>query len=95
LLTYLALLLVGYVATAVALGDAAVRSMPGDATKRTAWRIAAAALAVLVLALLGRVPWLGGFVSLAALVVGVGTLVSVVFPRSPRAPAEAATSPAT
>jgi hypothetical protein len=57
---------------------------------RTAWHALAAAFAMLVLAVLVRVPVVGGFVKLAALTVGVGMIVAVVMRLAPRAPSSPA-----
>ena len=87
ILAYLALMLIGYVAAAVTLGEMALaRAQPGIAAP-TVSRMLAAALAVLVLALLARVPFVGGFVVLATLLFGIGALVLAMKPFSPAAPA--------
>jgi len=72
---YLALLPVGYVAAAVALGDWALQRWRAADATALRWRIGFAALALLVLALLGRAPWLGGLVAFAALLAGLGALL--------------------
>lgn len=81
ILLYLALLLVGYAATAVALGEAVLRRFKPDAAARTGLRIAAAILAVLVLALLVRVPFAGWLVACAATLAGIGAIVLALRPR--------------
>jgi hypothetical protein len=73
LLGYLALLLAGYLAAGMALGDAALRRWRPDA--RTGWRAAAAALGVLAIGLLALLPWLGALIALLALTAGMGALV--------------------
>jgi len=89
ILLYGALLMVGYVLTAVTLGDLALaRARPAD-TARTGWRMGAAALAVLVLALLTRVPFVGGFVLLVAIVAGIGALFLAIKPPAREAAAAA------
>jgi cytoskeletal protein CcmA (bactofilin family) len=71
---YLALLLVAYVSTGIGLGDwALARFAPARASQRM-WRIAAAVLGMLALSLLGRVPYLGGFIVFVALLLGLGAL---------------------
>ncbi len=60
-----------------------------DAAARTAWRVGAAVLAMLVVALLARIPVVGGFVALVTLVLGVGMIVGAILHRAPRAPAAA------
>ena len=87
LLLYFVLLLLGYVATSVALGDWALQRWKTEAAARTAWRIGAAVLAVLVLALLGSVPWLGGLVAFVALLAGIGAIVLQLTPGSQSAAA--------
>jgi len=72
---YLALLLVGYVSTGIGIGDwALTRFSPARVSQRT-WRIVAAVLGMLAISLLGRLPYLGGFVVLVALLIGLGALV--------------------
>jgi hypothetical protein len=44
------------------------------------WRIGSAVLGMLAVSLLGRVPWLGGLVVLAALLLGVGAVLMQVQP---------------
>jgi hypothetical protein len=63
------------VSTSVALGDWALRRLkPGETGKR-AWRIGAAIVAVLVVGLVGRIPWVGPLVVVLVLLAGVGALV--------------------
>jgi cytoskeletal protein CcmA (bactofilin family) len=80
-LLYLALLLVGYVGSGVALGQWALGRFKADAAARTGWRIAAAMAAVLALALLGSVPFVGGFVALVAVLAGIGGIALLFAPR--------------
>jgi len=75
LLAWLMLLLVGYVAAAVVLGDSALRAFKSPAANGTAARAAAAIVAVLALALLTRIPFLGGFLAFATLIVGLGAVL--------------------
>lgn len=72
---YFALLPVAYVSTAIALGDWALQRWRSAAAGALRWRIGAAAVALLALALMGRLPWLGGLVALAALLAGMGALL--------------------
>ena len=81
LLGYFALLLVGYVWLSVVVGGLLLERIKAETAQRTAWRIGAAVAAMLVLAILVRLPIVGGFLKLAALVVGVGMIVAVVFRR--------------
>jgi len=74
LLLYGVLLLVGYVASGVALGQWSLARFKAGAAARKGWRIASAVAAVFVLALLGSVPYVGGFVALAAVLAGIGAI---------------------
>jgi hypothetical protein len=75
LLAYPLLLLLGYVASGIALGSLLLGGMRTARVARTGWRAAAGALGVLVLALAALVPWIGPFVALAALIAGMGALL--------------------
>jgi cytoskeletal protein CcmA (bactofilin family) len=92
LLAWLMLLLVGYVAAAVALGDSALGALKPGAATGTAARAGAAILAVLVLALLTRIPFVGAFLGLATLIVGLG---AVLLSSRPAMTAHASPQPAT
>jgi hypothetical protein len=83
LVGYVALLLVAYVWVAVVVGAMLLDRVSPEAAARTASRVGAAVLAMLVLALLARVPFVGGFVKLAALAAGVGMIAAAVLRRSP------------
>ena len=72
---YLVLLPIGYVSSAIALGDWGLRRLRVGAAERLGWRIGAAAAALVALALLGAVPWLGSWVAFAALLAGLGALL--------------------
>src|SRR6185437_7840622 len=69
---YAALLLVGYVWVAVVVGGMLLDRVKPETAARTAWRVGAAVLAMLALALLVRVPFVGGLVRLVALAAGLG-----------------------
>ena len=88
-LLYLALLLVGYVGTGVAIGHWALSRFKAEAIGRTGWRIASAMAAVLLLALLGSVPFIGGFVALLAVLGGIGATLLLFAPRKPAPPSPA------
>jgi cytoskeletal protein CcmA (bactofilin family) len=75
LLGYFALLLVGYVAAGVALGDAALKRWLAVRAGLKGWRALFAALGVLAIGLLALIPWLGGFVAFLALLAGMGALL--------------------
>jgi cytoskeletal protein CcmA (bactofilin family) len=87
LLGYVALLLVGYVWLAVVLGGMLLDRVKPHTTALAAWRAGAAVLAMLVIALLVRVPYVGGLAHLVAFAVGIGMIVAVVFakPQPPQA----------
>jgi hypothetical protein len=78
---YAALLLVGYVWLAVVIGGLLLDRVKPETAAVTAWRAGAAAAAMLMLALLTKIPLLGGLVVLTALVVGVGMIVAAVMRR--------------
>jgi cytoskeletal protein CcmA (bactofilin family) len=83
---YFALLPLAYVGAAIGLGDAALRRWRAGQAERRGWRIGAACTALVLLALLGAVPLLGGLVGLAALLVGLGALaLQFSRPASPAA----------
>ena len=88
---YTVLLLVGYVWLAATLGGMLLDRVKPETAARTAWRAGAAVLAMLALAVLTRLPFVGGFIVFTALVVGVGMVVAVVMRRANAAtPAPAA-----
>jgi cytoskeletal protein CcmA (bactofilin family) len=89
LIGYAALLLVGYVWVAVVVGGMLLDRVRPETAALTAWRAGAAVLAMLALAVLVRMPFVGHLVGLAALVVGVGMIVAVVFRHSQGAEAAA------
>lgn len=72
---YLALLVVGYASAGVALGDSVLKRVRAAAASELWWRVGAAMLATLAIALVARVPYLGGAAMLAALVAGIGALL--------------------
>ncbi len=74
-LLYLLLLIVGYVTTGIAWGDWAMKRVRSGNTHSLIWRVAAAVTGVLIISILARIPWLGPWVLLAALLAGIGALV--------------------
>ena len=76
---YAALLLVGYVWVAVVVGGMLLDRVKPETAASTAWHVGAAMLAMLALALLARLPFVGGAVQFAVLVVGLGMILSVIF----------------
>lgn len=79
---YFAVLVAGYAATGIALGDWGLRRFRAEAVTRAGWRIAAAVLGVLAIAVIGRVPFLGGLIVLLALLVGIGALLLALRPAA-------------
>lgn len=75
LLAYPILLLVGYELTAIGASDWVMKRLAAGRAQSTLWRAAAAALAVLVIALLARVPFIGTLVAFLALLFGLGALM--------------------
>lgn len=92
LVLYAALLMIGYVWLAVVLGGLLLDRFSAETAAVTAWRVGAAALAMIILAIAVRVPLVGGFVKLAALVVGVGMIVGAVMRKVRPPPAATATA---
>jgi hypothetical protein len=86
LLLYPVLLFAGYLATALGLGQWALTRVRADAAAGTGARVAAAMAAVLLLALAGRLPVVGGAVALLAVLVGMGAIALLLF-GGPRRPA--------
>jgi cytoskeletal protein CcmA (bactofilin family) len=83
MLLYFLLLLVGYVAIAVVLGDVVLTRYKAEVASLIGWRVGAAMLAMLALALLGRIPFLGGLVVLTALLAGIGAIMMSLRPKEP------------
>lgn len=71
---YFALLMVGYVAAAAAVGDLLLKRLRRGAVETFGWRILAAICGIFVIALLGRLPVLGGLILFAALIMGIGAV---------------------
>jgi hypothetical protein len=89
LLLYLLMLVVGYAALAVVLGDAALTRLRARDAARAGWRVGAAALAMVALALLGKLPLVGGLVVFVALLAGLGAMVLAIRNRDRPQPAAA------
>lgn len=75
ILLYLMLLVVGYISTGISIGDTLLKRFKADQGTATSWRIGAAVLGVLGVALLARIPWIGGWIAFVALLAGLGALV--------------------
>jgi hypothetical protein len=87
---YAGLLLIGYVWLAVVVGGLLLDRVKPETAAVTAWRAGAAMIAMLAIALLARLPFIGGFLGLVALIVGVGMIVAVAMRRVQRAAPAAA-----
>lgn len=74
-LLYLGLLLVGYVAAGIALGDAVLSRWGAAHAQWMGRRAGAAAVAILLIALLAYVPIAGVLITLFALLVGMGAIL--------------------
>jgi hypothetical protein len=72
---YPALLVCGYLATGIALGELSLRRLLPARATHTGWRVAAALVGTLVVSLLSRIPWLGGLVVFIAMLIGSGALL--------------------
>jgi cytoskeletal protein CcmA (bactofilin family) len=71
---YIALLLVGYIAAAAAIGDLLLKWLRHKTADTAGWRILAAICGIFIIALLGRIPLLGGLIVFAALIMGIGAV---------------------
>ena len=87
ILGYAALLLVGYVCTSVVTGGLVLGQLKAEVAQSTAWRAGAAVAVMLLLALIGRIPVIGGFIVFAALIVGVGLIVATALHHRTPTPA--------
>ncbi len=74
LLIYLMLMPVAWIATAIGIGDWFVARLPSAQPDRVAPRVVAAALAVVLLAFLTQVPWVGEWIAIVVLMAGLGAL---------------------
>jgi hypothetical protein len=81
LLLYLVLLFLGWVTSALFLGRKGLTLVRGDRPTSNALRMLALLLAVLGLWLLGRLPYVGGWITFVALLLGIGALVWQGWPR--------------
>jgi cytoskeletal protein CcmA (bactofilin family) len=84
---YFALLLVGYIAAAAAIGDLLLKWLRHKTAETAGWRILAAICGIVIIALLGRIPFLGGLIVFVALIMGIGAvglqMYRAVRPASP------------
>ena len=81
LLLYFLILIVGYAVIAVVIGDTALTRLRSRDAARVGWRVAAAMLAMLALAIVGRIPFVGSLIVFAALLAGVGAIVMAIRTR--------------
>lgn len=72
LAVYVLSLALGYLTAAFFLGDLALRMIGRGETLDLWWRIGSLVVAILVLGFLGTVPWIGGLVLFAAIILGLG-----------------------
>ena len=71
---YFALLPVGYLAAAAAVGDTLLKRLRRGTVESVGWRVVAAICGIFVIAILGRIPFLGGLIVFAALIMGIGAV---------------------
>ena len=79
MLYLLLLLIVGYVSTGLSLGERALKRIKSDRANSTYWRVGSAVAGVLIVSLLARIPWVGTWVALVALLAGIGALVMQIW----------------
>jgi len=84
LLVYLMLLPVAWIAAAIGIGDWFVARLPSTQPDRVVPRVVAAALAVVLLAFLTKVPWIGGWIAIVVLLAGLGALALQLQRLAPR-----------
>ena len=72
---YCLLLFLGWVTSALFLGEKGLAMARPGQTASTGWRLLALLLALVLLALLGRIPFAGGWITFLALLAGIGALV--------------------
>jgi len=88
LLGYLITLIIGWLLTAIALGDLAVERLAPARSERLGSRVLAFLLAFVLITLALKIPWLGSILRLVVLVLGTGALVLALY-RSWSQPAAA------
>ena len=92
LLLYALLLFLGWVTAALFVGRKGLELARGLRPATLRWRLGALLLAVLALWLVGQVPYVGGWITFVALLLGIGALVWQGWPgREPRTPPPSAT----
>jgi cytoskeletal protein CcmA (bactofilin family) len=75
LFAYPVLLLLGYVLTPIGISDWVMQRFAPDRMQSLVWRAGAAAAAVVLIALLARLPAIGGVLAFLALLFGLGALI--------------------
>lgn len=90
---YFALVLAGYVAAGIALGDVGLQRWGGARAGSRGWRIGAVVLALVLLAVVGRIPFLGHLIGFIALLTGMGAVL-LQLRQSPTAAGNASTASA-
>lgn len=75
ILFYVLLLLVGYVSAGMSLGGWVMKRLKSDYANSALWRVGGAVAGVLVISFLARIPWVGAWVVLIALIAGSGALM--------------------
>jgi hypothetical protein len=76
LLGYVALLILGYVCASVVGGKMFLEQVKPELAAHRGWRALAAVIAMLLIALVARVPFVGGLTVFVALIVGIGLVVA-------------------
>jgi hypothetical protein len=72
---YLLLMFLGWIVTALFLGQRGLAALRGAGPATTGWRLLSLLLALLALSLVRHVPVVGGLIALLALIAGIGALV--------------------
>jgi hypothetical protein len=75
LFAYPMMLLLGYVLTAIGISDWVMQRFTPERVQSLVWRAGAAAAAVVLIALLARLPAIGGLLAFLALLFGLGALI--------------------
>ncbi len=94
-LVYLLLLFLGWVTAALFLGRKGLELLRGGRPVTTGGRLGALLLAVLLLWLVGQIPYVGGWITFIALLLGIGALVWQGWPRRDNVPPPPAAPAAT
>jgi MFS family permease len=79
---YFALLLIGYATTGVSLGMLGLQRWQPERSSHGGFRLLYAALGMLLVCLLAAIPYAGGFIVLAAMLLGIGALLQDLFKKA-------------